>query len=437
MSGFVGIFIGTMGVAVLVNEDGSPQTPADPFTAILESLMDIGGFAKICACIGITASLAAIMSTADSLIIAISQLVTVEIFYPIMPESSPTKMAWFGRLSSVVSVGLALVVGLAWKEGITDLGKIQFPLTMQVVPPFLVGLFATNATTDFHPWCLAAAIASSSIYVIGIYFGYLRQTPAAIDPGITGVAIQAVLAVIFETLNRSVVSRKTTGKPSASALLHPNRPSWDIPKMARFGATTLTPELMWKSMKGFYEPMTNMYWTILMFVSISLITPIVEPSEPPLAEDGTGFLYIPYTIDGLPWWAFKIILLSAIPFVLLLIAIYKIPSDFPMDDEATIAKKGVDVNLVPLTSKEMGRRSSYDEQNVLIHRRRSSISSAMDDIGIQPTTTQAVEEANISPSQKRLSSLVYARDLDKVLMEEIIEEEGGKGKATKDEIVDF
>merc|ERR1712238_197987 len=102
-----------------------PQTPADPFTAILETLMVVGGFSNFCACIGITASLAAIMSTADSLIIAVSQLITVEIFYPMMPDAAPKKMAWFGRIASVLAVILALAIGLYWKEGITDLSKIQ------------------------------------------------------------------------------------------------------------------------------------------------------------------------------------------------------------------------------------------------------------------------------------------------------------------------
>lgn len=423
--------MGTMGVAILVNPaDGSPQTPDDPFTSILESLMDVGGFAEAVACIGITASLAAIMSTADSLIIAISQLLTVEIFYPMMPSSTPKKMAWYGRLSSVLAVALALAVGLAWDEGITDLGKIQFPLTCQVIPPFLIGLFAKNKATDVHPWCLVAAMASSSIYVVAIYFGYLRgsSNPVAIDSGITGVVIQVVLIGIFESTYRLIGAKHTAKeeKPSETALLYPGRPSWDVPKMSRFGVTTLSPELVWKSMKGFYEPMTNVYWTVLMFLSISLTTPMVAPNEPPL--NGDEFLYLPYTIDGLPWWAFKTIILCIIPFVILLAAIYNIPNDFPMEKESAIAKKGVDVDLVSLTPKEMGRRSSYDEQNVLIYQRRSTITSTMQEMGIQQE--ESVEE--VTPSNKRLSSLVYALDLDV----DLVKEDDDAPEAAKEEVVD-
>lgn len=109
---FVGIFMGTVGVQMLADANGGEaQSPANPFTAILEELMNLGGFAKVAGVVAITASLAAIMSTADSLIIAISQLVTVEIIYPMSPQGSPTRMAWWGRATSLLSVCIALMIG--------------------------------------------------------------------------------------------------------------------------------------------------------------------------------------------------------------------------------------------------------------------------------------------------------------------------------------
>jgi Na+/proline symporter len=111
ISGLVGVFIGTVGVTILVNEDGTPKASSNPFTDILEQVMNLGGFAKGAGVIAITAALAAIMSTADSLIIAISQLVTVEIIYPLRPNSTPNNIAWYGRITSLVSVAFALLIG--------------------------------------------------------------------------------------------------------------------------------------------------------------------------------------------------------------------------------------------------------------------------------------------------------------------------------------
>jgi solute:Na+ symporter, SSS family len=107
----VGVFLGTVAVNFLVNEDGTPQTPANPFAAILEALMDLGGFAKVAAVIAFTASLAAIMSTADSILIAISQLVTTEMIYPLQPSATPNVLTWYGRGVSAVCTAFSLVIG--------------------------------------------------------------------------------------------------------------------------------------------------------------------------------------------------------------------------------------------------------------------------------------------------------------------------------------
>lgn len=108
----VPVFMGTMAVAFLVNADGTtPATPASPFTAILEALMDLGGFPKGIAIVAVVASLAAIMSTADSILIAISQLVTVEIIYPLTPNASPNLVTWYGRCVSLLATVFSLLIG--------------------------------------------------------------------------------------------------------------------------------------------------------------------------------------------------------------------------------------------------------------------------------------------------------------------------------------
>eukprot|EP01083_Nonionella_stella_P105246 302644_1 len=139
----VGCFIGTVGVQILNGEE-----VADPFTSIMGALMDEGGFSKVVGVIAVTASLAAIMSTADSLLIAISQLVTVEIAYPARPRASPKQMAWTGRFISLLAAVIAILIGILWKDGIADMGAIQFPLSMQAVPAFILGLYTANRKLD-------------------------------------------------------------------------------------------------------------------------------------------------------------------------------------------------------------------------------------------------------------------------------------------------
>jgi Na+/pantothenate symporter len=96
---FVGTFIGTFGVQILAND----PTPVNPFAVILEQVMLHGWICKVVGVLAFTASLAAIMSTveADSLIIAISQLVTSDVVYPLKPAATPVQITWIGRSVSL------------------------------------------------------------------------------------------------------------------------------------------------------------------------------------------------------------------------------------------------------------------------------------------------------------------------------------------------
>ena len=347
------IFIGTVGVTVLVNPDGSPMQTTDAYSDILEVLMGLGGFAEIASSIAITASLAAIMSTADSLIIAVSQLVTVELVQPLLSGCSSQRkyMVWYGRASSLLAVALALLIGLYWNGEINDMAAIQFPLSTQALPAFLFGLFSYNQRTDVHPWSISIGALAGIISVFGIYFGHLKSNAESlpINAGIIGVCLN-VMVIFYLEIGRRLLGTSSAGErevPKDDAyyltttdLLYPNRPSWDIPNVQeRFGKITLTPQIMWKSMEGVKEPLTDWSWILLMFISISYITPLTAEFQPSLDESGMfSFSNLPPVVNGLPWWAFKIIMTSIVSAAILYISIYQLPNAFPVNhDESSAA----------------------------------------------------------------------------------------------------
>ena len=408
---FVGCYIGTVGVEMLKDE---PEPPS-PITAILYKVIELGGFAEVVGIIALTASLAAIMSTADSLIIAISQLLTSEVCYPLRPKSTPREIAWWGRGVSLFTVCLALMIGLLWKGGVSALGAIQFPLSMLCVLPFLSGLYAKE-NRDFHPWCLSMGAAVAAIYVFVIFFTYLdvAEDPSPINAGMTGIALQFVITCILEgcrrlkNRNTSVGTAPNTAEPM-SALIFPNRPSWDIPSLSRFGSCTLTSTLLEKMMAGVSEPLSSIWYAFLLILTFSLTTPLVAENQPPLI-DGV-FSTDPPVFRGLPWFAFKIILMCILPYGVMLLGLWYTPSEFPADAEK-IEKDGVDPNTVELTQKELGRRVSYDEPNELAFKRRSTIRETMLDLGIKldPVVAEEEEEnAALIKDRRRFSSLVLGK----------------------------
>jgi hypothetical protein len=305
---------------------------------------------------------------------------------------------------------------LYWKEGLTALTAVQFPLSAQAVPIFLFGLFSTDHRTDVHPWCLAIGGLSACIYVFIVYFTHIQENPEAlpIDPGITGFALNLAIVISSEAVRRTVFGNPTT---DGATVLFPGRPQWDMPKWSRFGEKPLTPQLLWKSMEGTNEVITNPWFLVTMVFSISMMTPLVPESEPPL-EDGI-FSYPPAVINGLPWWAFKIILLALVPTVLLLYAVYDFPDEYHTPDEKEIETEGIDPDLVELTMEEMGRRTSYDETNVLVQRRKSSIIATMEELGMKQESTRRMS----TPTERKLVALVSARRLSSDVSVVVKEEE--------------
>jgi len=359
IASFVGVLIGIIGVQIL----GNGAAPTNPFASIMEALMELGGFPAAVAILAVTGSVAAIMSTADSLIIALSQTITAELINPNITVKKSGQLVLYGRVVSFLSVSFALAIGIGWKEGVTDLGKIQFPLSAMAVPTFLFGLFSYDY--DVHPWSLAVSANLAVAYIFAIYFGYLRGgNGIAINPGITGFFLQIFLTFLFETVRRFIFKSKledactnATEKEESTKLHFPLRPKWDIPNNSRFGKHSLTPKAIWKSMEGLNEPLANPWWAFVLFLVISNVTPTAPGSQPPLDESTGAFLYLPVIYNGLPWWAVQIILKCFIPTIILLVAILRMPTQYP-----NIGKK--DDVISEFIKVEFGNSESYNEAGI-------------------------------------------------------------------------
>eukprot|EP00549_Striatella_unipunctata_P021630 CAMPEP_0118712212 /NCGR_PEP_ID=MMETSP0800-20121206/24641_1 /TAXON_ID=210618 ORGANISM="Striatella unipunctata, Strain CCMP2910" /NCGR_SAMPLE_ID=MMETSP0800 /ASSEMBLY_ACC=CAM_ASM_000638 /LENGTH=153 /DNA_ID=CAMNT_0006617139 /DNA_START=104 /DNA_END=565 /DNA_ORIENTATION=- len=108
--------------------------------------------------------------------------------------------------------------------------------------------------------------------------------------------------------------------------------------------SALSPKLVWSMMEGVEEPLTNPYWVCFFFLTISVVTPLMPSEQPPLFEhhvnQKTGsittissFVYPPIVVNGLPWWFVKLILASLFSTVILLVAIVRMPHEFPTKPE--------------------------------------------------------------------------------------------------------
>ncbi|CAB9503729.1 Sodium/proline symporter [Seminavis robusta] len=428
-----GVFIGTVAVQIL-KDLGKDETVTNAFTELLSEVIGLGGFPKLVGLLAVTATLAAIMSTADSLLVAISQLVTEEVVYPFSPDASPATMVWVGRAVSFCAVVISSLMGISWDKGVSEVASINFQLSAQSIWIFLIGLFAKE-DYDCHPWILAFSAMITFVYVFAIYFGYIASAGAdvALDAGVSGLAIQLALIVVLESIRRKFFPERRDYRPAPMMSLDRNqqaatqrdlifnRPKWDVPRRSRFGEKPLTPDLLWRMMNGVKEPMTNAWYSLLMFFAILWSTPWVLPGVPDNIQNLGETL-----LGSLPWWVVNMIATLLIPTVMMYYSIYVMPNRFPRyvrrTPKRTRSGSAISLNPAPapspimstpdmeepdpdvleLTPEELAHRTAYDERNDLVYKRRRQI---LEKLGIPPTeidsivasTQQQLQNYNIQP----------------------------------------
>ena len=102
-------------------------------------------------------TIAAIMSTVDSALLAISSSVTQDIYHKINPEHSQKKLLLFGKFISWMIMLVAVLMAINLPQTIWQLFQIKLELLCQIAPAIFLGIHMKSET-------------SKSI-LIGIYIG--------------------------------------------------------------------------------------------------------------------------------------------------------------------------------------------------------------------------------------------------------------------------
>jgi len=105
----------------------------------------------------LAAAIAAIMSTVDSALLAISSTVTQDLFRKIKPDSSQKKLLLFGKSISWIIMLIAVIMAINLPQTIWQLFQIKLELLCQIAPAIFFGVHIKS-------------ISSKSI-LIGIYIG--------------------------------------------------------------------------------------------------------------------------------------------------------------------------------------------------------------------------------------------------------------------------
>lgn len=222
-----GILIGVYAKRNLPPDTSSTQV----FGGIVKEMLSFGPFAYLVASIVWTASLAAIMSTADSALIAISNIVTIDVYKKYMqPGASGKSQLLFSKLVSFICVAIAVAVCNEQMD-LSTLLAVQGGILIQILPAFLCGLYSESVAavsllsgvvvgtlitiilqllvfrkvikpTDFHGLSAGLWGIISNIIVVFIY--QLLFKPSDGDDGIPYVEIQVRMKKVIEPVKHNI-----------------------------------------------------------------------------------------------------------------------------------------------------------------------------------------------------------------------------------------
>lgn len=194
--------IGILGIALIpnLNEAGSEQLVG----LMANEIAGINGFFYWVMIIFFGAIVAAIVSTADSVLLSFSSIVSNDIYSRfINPNAPERKKVLVGKITGIVAV--AMLLWIAWYPPATlyEIFVLKFELLVQVFPAFVLGLYWKRMAAQPVFWGMLAGAV-----IAGVMTWTGHKTVYGIHGGIIGLTANFVIAVVGSYLVPVTVSEE-------------------------------------------------------------------------------------------------------------------------------------------------------------------------------------------------------------------------------------
>lgn len=301
-----GIVLGLYG-ASLMPTDNPAVDGKGFFGRIMEDILSRGLGNAVVVTIVLTSSLAAIMSTADSALIGLSNVISVDIFKGwLAPSYNERKLVMVGKISSIISAAICLAISIGGLD-LTKLAVLQSSVLIQCLPGFIMGFY----------WPGMRALPVSVGMVVGLFillllsFGFEGHN-LHFAPGVWGLFANWVLTIIVQVIiskfmankfplpvlpadvqsNLDDVEMSNRTKSRGSVLgdlnsIEVTDNSWD-----RFGSIPLTHEVIKGYMAKIRQPISC--WPLALLALISLLFHVPLFTTPGVRASFS---------NGMPRWA--------------------------------------------------------------------------------------------------------------------------------------
>jgi len=150
----------------------------------------------------LSAAIAAIMSTVDSALLAISSLVTNDIYGRYKPEAPQSVLTKMGKIASWGIMAVAVYMAIVLPQTIWRIMEIKLELLCQIAPSIFLGLHYKNLKGN----AVFAGAAAGTVIAVGIMMiNYLVPSfpvkPWGIHAGIWGLMVNVSVLIFVQNQN--------------------------------------------------------------------------------------------------------------------------------------------------------------------------------------------------------------------------------------------
>lgn len=213
----ISLIVGVVAIAYL-----PPIDPADSDTVLPElcrRVQESSWFGRVLVAILFSALLAALMSTADSILLSISSMFARDLF-PLLSKQEPSqaKSTKVGKVVSwlvmIAAVAVALILNLTGHANVVTLLDRKFDLLLQIAPAFILGIHWKR----LHATPVIAGLLVGLVVALLLSMTGETDKPFGVHAGLYGLAVNLVIATVGSLLMRdkSETTQSISETPTAS-----------------------------------------------------------------------------------------------------------------------------------------------------------------------------------------------------------------------------
>ena len=145
----------------------------------------------------ISAAIAAIMSTVDSALLAISSTATQDLYYKLKPKSNQKRLLLIGKSISWLIMLIAVILAIKLPHTIWQLFQIKLELLCQIAPSIFLGIHTKSISSKSMSIGLILGTAVALFIMIGNWLGFpIPVKPYGIHAGLWGLIVN-LISILF------------------------------------------------------------------------------------------------------------------------------------------------------------------------------------------------------------------------------------------------